>query len=101
MNLKLGFSQWRKVREAILPQNRRRKRGLIERITPTMYGREIGSVNTGVFSALRIFRPTSALIWSAGLSGHEIDRIIRKEFIRIKRLSASMTCRMSCRPSCT
>ena len=67
---------------------------MIVRITPTMYVREIGSVNTGAFSASRIFRPTSALIWFAGLSGHEIDRIIRREFIRIKRLSASMTCRI-------
>ena len=51
-----------------------------------MYGREIGSVNIGAFSAWHIFRPMSALIWFAGLSGHEIDRIIRREFIRIKRL---------------
>jgi hypothetical protein len=59
-----------------------------------MYGQEIGSVNIGAFSALRIIRPMSARIWFAGLSGHEIDRIIRREFIRIKRLSASMTCRI-------
>ena len=59
-----------------------------------MYGREIGSVNIGAFSALRIIRPMSARIWFAGLSGHEIDRIIRREFIRIKLRSVFTICRM-------
>ena len=59
-----------------------------------MYAQEIGNVNTGAFFAWHTFRPMSALIWFAGFSGHEIDRIIRKEFILIKRLSVSMTCRI-------